>query len=73
MPLKPCTTRAPASVAAVVEEVVSVGDLGTDGRPDLVGRSRATGRLWLLPGTATGFGHRRVFSTASYSRFDVAG
>ncbi|WP_404387632.1 FG-GAP-like repeat-containing protein [Humibacillus xanthopallidus] len=34
--------------------VVGAGDLNGDGRPDLLARERATGYLWLVPGTSSG-------------------
>lgn len=34
--------------------LVPVGDVSTDGRPDLMARERSTGFLWLLVGTGTG-------------------
>ena len=34
--------------------VVGAGDLTGDGRPDLLARERATGYLWLVPGTSSG-------------------
>jgi hypothetical protein len=38
----------------------SVGDATGDGRPDVIARESATGRLWLLPGTRTGLAARRL-------------
>ena len=42
--------------------VIGPGDVNGDRRNDLVVRDGA-GRLWLLPGTATGLGPRRLIST----------
>jgi hypothetical protein len=53
--------------------LLAAGDVTRDGRTDLVGRSAATGRLWVLPGHIKGFGHRRPFSAHSMNRFDMAG
>jgi hypothetical protein len=56
---------------AAYDWVLGVGDV--DGyRPDLVVRERATGYLWLLPGTATGFGPRR-FLADGFAGYDLAG
>ncbi len=52
--------------------LVPVGDLTGDGRFDLVGRSRATGRLWVLPRTSSGIGARRRYA-GDMRRFDLAG
>ena len=41
--------------------VVGPGDVDGDGRADLVGRDPA-GVLWVLPGTATGYGTRRFLA-----------
>ena len=49
-------------IASFYDWVVGPGDLDGDGRADLVVRS-TTGALWLLPGTATGYGTRRYFAT----------
>lgn len=48
--------------------VLGPGDVDGDGRGDLVVRDRA-GTLWLLPGTASGYGARRVIADgfAGYS------
>ncbi|WP_435748170.1 FG-GAP-like repeat-containing protein [Nocardioides sp. SYSU DS0663] len=40
--------------------VVGISDVGLAGHADLVLRSKADGRLWLLPGKADGFGARRL-------------
>jgi hypothetical protein len=52
--------------------VVAVGDLTGDGRTDLVARASATGRLWTLPGTSSGFGARRGYA-GDTRRFDLVG
>ena len=38
---------------------MSLGDVNGDGRPDVVARAKATGELWLLPGTSSGLDPRR--------------
>ncbi len=42
--------------------VIGPGDVDGDGRNDLVVRD-ARGTLWLLPGTSTGYGARRLIAT----------
>jgi N-acetylmuramoyl-L-alanine amidase-like protein/VCBS repeat protein len=52
--------------------VVGVSDIGVVGHADLVVREKATGYLWLIPGTATGFGKRR-FLAEGMGGYDLAG
>ncbi|MBA2956337.1 hypothetical protein GON03_18515 [Nocardioides sp. MAH-18] len=52
--------------------VVGVSDVGVVGHADLVVREKATGYLWLIPGTATGFGKRR-FLAEGMGGYDLAG
>jgi hypothetical protein len=49
-----------------------VGDANGDGRPDVLAREAATGKLWLLPGTASGLGARRLVATG-FGRYDLGG
>jgi hypothetical protein len=49
----------------------SVGDATGDGRPDVLARRRATGKLWLLPGTRKGFGVRRLV-TDRFGGYDLS-
>jgi hypothetical protein len=51
--------------------VFAAGDVTGDGRPDLIGRSEP-GKLWLLPGTASGFGARRYLGTG-FAGYDLLG
>jgi hypothetical protein len=48
------------SGGATYDWLQAVGDATGDGRTDLVGREKATGKLWLLPGARSGFGARRL-------------
>lgn len=48
------------------------GDVNGRGRSDLIARSRGTGKLWLIPGTAKGFGHRRLIG-AGFDAYDLGG
>ncbi len=50
----------------------AVGDATGDGRPDVVARETATGRLWLLPGTREAFGARRLV-TDDFGAYDLGG
>lgn len=52
--------------------VTSPGDVDGNGRPDLVGREKKTGNLYLLPGTSSGFG-TRVYLGQGYGNFDRIG
>ena len=52
--------------------VIGVSDVQLHGHADLVVREKATGDLWLLPGTATGFGARRYLASGT-GGYDLAG
>ncbi len=52
--------------------VVGVSDVTLGGHPDLVVREKATGYLWLLPGTPTGFAPRR-FLAEGFGGYDKVG
>lgn len=52
--------------------VVGVSDIGMAGHADLVVRAKATGHLWLIPGTSQGFGKRR-FLAEGMGAYDLAG
>ncbi|MDP9824194.1 hypothetical protein J2S59_004003 [Nocardioides massiliensis] len=59
------------------DEVSDLRSSGTsqvngDRRPDLLAREKATGQLWLLPGTSSGFGAPQLFADG-FDRFDLAG
>jgi hypothetical protein len=52
--------------------VLGVGDISDSGHPDLIVRAKKTGYLWLLPGTASGFGDR-VFLAQGFGGYNLAG
>ncbi len=52
--------------------VIGVSDVLLTGHPDLIVRDKATGYLWLLQGTATGFAPRR-FLAEGMGEYDLAG
>ena len=60
------------SVGGGYDWLLAGGDLNGDRRQDLLTREARTGRLWMLPGTGTGFGSRRLVADGM-SRFDLAG
>ncbi len=64
--------RQVASGAKKYDWMIGTGDLDGDGRADVLVRARSTGRLWMLPGTKTGFGARR-FVADGFSGYDLAG
>jgi hypothetical protein len=49
----------------------AIGDATGDGRPDVIARQRANGKLWLLPGTPKGFGVRRLV-TDRFGSYDLS-
>jgi hypothetical protein len=52
--------------------LIGAGDVTGDGRVDLVGRTLSGNRLWMLPGTTTGFGPRR-FLGSGFAGYDLIG
>ena len=52
--------------------VLGIRDVGLTGHADVVIREKATGRLWLLPGTTTGVGARQLLG-AGAQIYDLAG
>jgi hypothetical protein len=52
--------------------VIGVGSVTGSSHPDLIVREKATGYLWVLPGTATGFGMRQ-FLGEGFAGYDLAG
>jgi hypothetical protein len=65
--------RTVGSVGRGYDRVVAVGDVNGDGRLDLVARARATGRMWLLPGSESGFDTPRRAFLRGADRFDLLG
>ena len=51
---------------------VGISDIGLTGHADVIAREKATGDLWLLQGTATGFRPRR-FLAGGMEAYDLAG
>ncbi|MFD4377058.1 FG-GAP repeat domain-containing protein [Streptomyces sp. NPDC058486] len=41
-----------------VNTLTGVGDMNNDGRPDLIARKAATGKLWFYPGNTGAYGSR---------------
>ncbi|MEZ5091568.1 FG-GAP-like repeat-containing protein [Nocardioides sp.] len=52
--------------------VLGVGDAQRNGHADLVVREKATGDLYLLPGTSTGFASR-IYLGSGFGGYDLAG
>ena len=52
--------------------VLGVGDATGAGHADLIVRQKSTGDLWVLPGTAKGFGDR-IFLAEGLGGYDLAG
>ncbi|WP_406054326.1 FG-GAP-like repeat-containing protein [Streptomyces sp. NBC_01077] len=51
--------------------LVGAGDMTGDGRADLVAREKATGKLWLYPGTSTRtLGTRKLIGTGGWNSMD---
>ncbi|MFF7675626.1 FG-GAP-like repeat-containing protein [Actinacidiphila glaucinigra] len=51
--------------------LVGAGDMTGDGRADLVAREKATGKLWLYPGTSTRtLGARKLIGTGGWNSMD---
>ncbi|MFK4141173.1 FG-GAP repeat domain-containing protein [Streptomyces filamentosus] len=38
--------------------LTGIGDMNSDGRPDLIAREAATGKLWFYPGKTGAYGSR---------------
>jgi hypothetical protein len=47
-------------------------DADGDGRGDVIARAPSTGALWLLPGTGSGYGERRLIGTG-FNQYDLGG
>jgi len=64
--------NATGTALADYDTVVGVGDVSGDGRPDVLARDRAHGTLWLVRGTAKGFGHRQ-FIARGLGKYRIGG
>nr|WSW66605.1 FG-GAP-like repeat-containing protein [Streptomyces sp. NBC_00995] len=55
-----------------MSKVTAFGDLSGDGRSDLVAVEKATGRLWVYPGTGTGgLGGRKLIGTGGWNSMNA--
>jgi hypothetical protein len=61
-----------ATIGKGYDWLVGLGDVNGDRRQDVVTRETATGKLWLLPGSASALGTRTLLGTGM-ERFDLAG
>ena len=52
--------------------VLPIGDISNAGHGDLIVREKASGNLWVLPGSTTGFG-APVFLAQGFGGYDLAG
>ena len=66
------SSRQVGSGAGRYDWLRGLGQVNGSGRSDLVARSRETGKLWLLPGTRTGFGDRRLIGPG-FDVYDLGG
>ena len=66
------TGRALPLDLAPYDWVIGIRDIRLTGHSDLIVREKATGYLWLIPGTTTGFGARR-FLAEGMGGYDLAG
>jgi len=66
------TAMSRTGVAGSYDWVIGPGDVDGDRVPDLIVREKASGVLWLLPGTGTGFGQRR-FIASGFENYDLGG
>ncbi|MDQ6935530.1 MAG: FG-GAP-like repeat-containing protein [Actinomycetota bacterium] len=58
--------------ASAYDWVIGVGDVDGNGVPDLLVREKATGYLWMLPGTGSGFGVRQYVG-AGFGSYTLGG
>jgi hypothetical protein len=52
--------------------IIGARDVNGDGEPDLVARSRVSGKLWLLPGNGSQVEPRRLIA-AGFGKYDLGG
>ncbi|GHJ93367.1 hypothetical protein SNE510_28860 [Streptomyces sp. NE5-10] len=70
--LRECEGKAyPYWKTAVSPKAAGFGDMTGDGRADLVAREKATGKLWLYPGTSTRIlGARKLVGAGGWNSMD---
>ncbi|MBC9735439.1 FG-GAP-like repeat-containing protein [Nocardioides marmotae] len=66
------TPRALGTDVSAYDWLVGVSDVQLTGHADVIARSKADGKLWLLPGTTTGFGARRLIGEGA-GVYDLVG
>ncbi|MGX1118409.1 hypothetical protein RKD37_003772 [Streptomyces ambofaciens] len=54
-----------------MNRITAFGDLSGDGHSDLFAVEKATGKLWLYPGTTTGLGTRRLVGTGGWNAMNA--
>ncbi|MDT0612975.1 FG-GAP-like repeat-containing protein [Streptomyces lancefieldiae] len=55
-----------------MSQITAFGDLTGDGRSDLIAIEKATGKLWLYPGTSTGtLGTRKLIGTGGWNTMNA--
>jgi hypothetical protein len=60
------------AVSGAYDWFFTAGDLDGDGRDDVLARTRRNGVLWMLPGTSSGLGDRRLVAMG-FKGHDLAG
>ena len=66
------TNRLSAGRPRKYDWMLNVGDANGDNRPDLIARAKASGKLWLMPGSRKGYAERR-FIGEGFGSYDLGG